>query len=51
MGLKGEPYRGFFSLPVRDRLRTVLDERRWREYARTSTSIYYHWQPQLERRP
>lgn len=32
-------------MSVLDRLRSRLDERRYRDYARSSTSIFYHWQP------
>lgn len=32
-------------LHVRDRLRTLTDERRWREYARSQVSIFYRVQP------
>ena len=28
-------------LSVRDRLRSLLDERRWRDYARSPTAIFY----------
>lgn len=27
------------------RLRQALDERRYRDYARSTTAIFYHWQP------
>lgn len=30
---------------VRDRLRARLDERRWRDYARSNTAIFLRWQP------
>jgi len=33
------------AMTVRDRLRSLLDERRWRDYARTSTAIFYRVQP------
>jgi len=29
----------------RDRIRSRLDERRWREYARSRTAIFLRWQP------
>jgi hypothetical protein len=32
-------------LSVRDRLRSLLDERRWRDYARSPTSIFYGVRP------
>lgn len=37
------------KLSPRDRMQSVLDERRWRQYSRSPAAIYYHWQPQLQR--
>jgi len=31
-------------LNVLDRLRSIRDERRYRDYAKSKTSIFYHWQ-------
>lgn len=32
------------------RIRFLLDERRYRDFAKTPAGIFYHWQPQLGRR-
>lgn len=32
-------------MSARDRLRTVLDERRWHDYASSATSIFLRRQP------
>jgi len=34
---------------VRDRLRQRLDERRYRDYAKSRTPIFFHSQPHLGR--
>lgn len=35
-------------LNVLDRLRAILDERRWRDYARSPTRIFYTARPSRE---